>query len=191
MNYYEYENYLAHYGVKGMKWGVRRYRKKDGTSTSAGKKHQASNTLSKGFIDDLKNGFETDEYGLYETSAMTKIGNSNVRVSVRSRKGSESSDINAALTFLKKFNDDDVRNSVAKEYYDDDYMRNEWLTDSSGKTMARNQFKERMRLVDISIHPDWGIYEAYYSDGGTYGGHWFVTEGDMRTGKTRHISLEG
>ena len=24
MNDYEYENYLAHYGVKGMKWGVRR-----------------------------------------------------------------------------------------------------------------------------------------------------------------------
>lgn len=29
---------LYHYGVKGMKWGVRRYRKKDGSLTSAGKK---------------------------------------------------------------------------------------------------------------------------------------------------------
>ena len=29
---------LAHHGVKGMKWGVRRYQNKDGTLTNAGKK---------------------------------------------------------------------------------------------------------------------------------------------------------
>lgn len=30
---------LYHWGIKGMKWGVRRYQNKDGTLTSAGKKH--------------------------------------------------------------------------------------------------------------------------------------------------------
>ena len=30
---------LCHYGVLGMKWGVRRYENKDGTLTAAGKKH--------------------------------------------------------------------------------------------------------------------------------------------------------
>ena len=30
---------LQHYGVKGMKWGVRRYRDKKGRLTSEGKKH--------------------------------------------------------------------------------------------------------------------------------------------------------
>lgn len=34
----EIQNELMHYGVLGMKWGVRRYQNKDGSLTSAGKK---------------------------------------------------------------------------------------------------------------------------------------------------------
>lgn len=33
-----HEKYLQHHGIKGMKWGVRRYRNEDGTLTAAGKK---------------------------------------------------------------------------------------------------------------------------------------------------------
>ena len=32
------DSYLAHHGIIGMKWGVRRYQNKDGTLTNAGKK---------------------------------------------------------------------------------------------------------------------------------------------------------
>ena len=32
-----YEGYIAHYGVKGQKWGVRRYQNEDGSLTTAGK----------------------------------------------------------------------------------------------------------------------------------------------------------
>jgi hypothetical protein len=47
---YEYNNFYSvavfddeiyHHGVKGMKWGVRRYQNADGSLTSAGKKRQA------------------------------------------------------------------------------------------------------------------------------------------------------
>lgn len=36
-----YSDELYHWGIKGMKWGVRRYQNKDGTLTSEGKKHYA------------------------------------------------------------------------------------------------------------------------------------------------------
>lgn len=33
-------NYLMHHGVKGMRWGIRRFQNKDGSLTAAGKKRQ-------------------------------------------------------------------------------------------------------------------------------------------------------
>ena len=32
------DNELRHYGIKGMRWGVRRYQNEDGTLTAAGRK---------------------------------------------------------------------------------------------------------------------------------------------------------
>ena len=36
-----YVNELYHHGIKGQRWGVRRYRNEDGSLTPAGKKHEA------------------------------------------------------------------------------------------------------------------------------------------------------
>ena len=41
-----YDNELYHWGVKGMKWGVRRYQNKDGTLTAAGRKRNNSSKNS-------------------------------------------------------------------------------------------------------------------------------------------------
>ena len=44
MNYDYYDSYLEHSGIKGMKWGVRRYQNPDGSLTEAGKTRYFGNS---------------------------------------------------------------------------------------------------------------------------------------------------
>lgn len=60
------ETYLVHYGVKGMKWGVRRYQNKDGSLTPEGQKKYAKVLTkemkrSKNFVQTQKRIAGTDE----------------------------------------------------------------------------------------------------------------------------------
>lgn len=43
MNKVYYTNELTHWGIKGQKWGIRRYQNEDGTLTEAGRKRYAKN----------------------------------------------------------------------------------------------------------------------------------------------------
>lgn len=46
---YTYSNELQHWGVKGMKWGVRRYQNADGSLTQAGQKRYSRDAGEKGY----------------------------------------------------------------------------------------------------------------------------------------------
>jgi len=46
---------LAHYGILGMKWGVRRYQNKDGSFTNAGGKRYGVVSTVKNRVSDTKN----------------------------------------------------------------------------------------------------------------------------------------
>lgn len=50
MSDFNEHKFLCHYGIKGMKWGVRRYQNKDGSLTELGKKRYAEFAGSDGKI---------------------------------------------------------------------------------------------------------------------------------------------
>ena len=52
MGYYFTEDYLAHHGIKGQRWGVRRFQNTDGTRTAAGKARAKENSSDDAQNDD-------------------------------------------------------------------------------------------------------------------------------------------
>lgn len=52
-DFYEYSDYLKHYGILGMRWGIRRYQNSDGTLTSEGMRRYRKQH-SREIMDDAK-----------------------------------------------------------------------------------------------------------------------------------------
>lgn len=64
---YKNDSYLAHHGVKGMKWGVRRYQNDDGSLNSAGKKRYSGTKVEKYLT-------KSEKYENKSANARTRLG---------------------------------------------------------------------------------------------------------------------
>lgn len=67
MNEFAEYNYLCHYGVLGMKWGIRRYQNKDGSLTAKGRDHYGVEKRKKKPIEKINDAKEklSDEAKAY------------------------------------------------------------------------------------------------------------------------------
>ncbi len=92
------ENELYHWGIKGMKWGVRRYQNPDGSLTAAGRKRY------------------TDKDGNLNTAGKKKFGNS-----VKTKTEGET-EIPKRKS-VKDMTDDELNKAVIRARQEDEYNR--------------------------------------------------------------------
>lgn len=104
-----YELYLAHWGILGQKWGVRRYQNKDGSLTPAGKnryagpsnpRHKPSNAkkLAKQRAANLEKARKARaEKKVYEEARKKALESGNATEVLKYRKGSTQAELDAAF----------------------------------------------------------------------------------------------
>ena len=73
-----YDLYLEHHGIKGMKWGIRRYQNKDGSLTAAGKKRASRDQLEGGKKGKKPNPDRWVKEDLERTKRLTDVSNNMV-----------------------------------------------------------------------------------------------------------------
>lgn len=70
---YEYQQYLAHHGVKGQKWGQRKYQNEDGTLTEEGKRRYGRYTKAIQDLDSLINSKDPNIQKLFPGDERNKL----------------------------------------------------------------------------------------------------------------------
>lgn len=80
MNEFSEYNYLCHYGILGMKWGIRRYQNPDGSLTQAGRLRYGGENAEKYRSKLLKRAQKMNKYGEYDRAIKNIKRASNERI---------------------------------------------------------------------------------------------------------------
>lgn len=131
-----YNDYLQHHGIKGQKWGVRRYQNPDGSLTNDGKKRYYSSLKSR-----IDNGLKNNKSYLNDEQLTKDIQSDAKRVLSTDK-------INKILQLKQTATD---KSKSTKEFEDSNEYK-EMLKDAHEKTLKDIKSynpKEYERLIDL------------------------------------------
>ena len=129
-----YENYLAHHGVKGQKWGVRRYQNEDGSLTAEGRARYLTSTK----LDNGGTGYYLSK------NALKDFTDKDGRLTKE------------AYDYMKKNPDDDFSKAL-KDQQMGYYYKEGWMT-------SYNKAADVMNKKLEEINKKWGDVDFNYDD---------------------------
>ena len=125
---YNNTNELYHFGIKGMKWGVRRYQNEDGSLTPAGKKHygnMSDDKLQKNLYKQVKKARANQSDWLNQWNVNNTIGKNSKAVEDRYRKDvkkfQSSDEYKKAMRKIAELDKKAGRGEISKDQYDKQY----------------------------------------------------------------------
>lgn len=144
------ENSLKHWGIKGMKWGVRRYQDKDGSLTAAGKKRYYQEADAGGYHETSYGGGRYKRTGKKKDQIESYYADPNKWVKddlSRSRKLADESSTMANK--LKGLNDMSMRNKP-KNKLDLSKMSDKEMREQINRALLEKQYNDMFAPANTS-----------------------------------------
>lgn len=164
-----YSNYLLHYGVKGMKWGVRRYQNEDGTLTALGKQRYYGDadrrmSISKLDFDDIKDA----KSFVNKQIKVCDQAHDEFNAFLNTKEAKEIC-YDGAVKRLKMEYDEDVKNGNISNDLFEDYIHEAYgpMAGAASALSETKQFKNYNKAVSTTISNIRDIVEDM--TGTTYG----------------------
>ena len=186
---------LAHHGIKGQKWGIRRFQNEDGSLTSEGKKRYGTNSdnINKNTSEDLLKEFhknfiwdDTDYIKQMDDGRYIEMDAEEYDPKTRKFKPIEPTEIQmkAANDYIKNYKQ---HNDIAKKAIKDDFIRYKNLYGIDDKKV--NEAIKNLSPSYTTINKDGDGIISYKDD--TVTNHWFDVEYNFLKKRASYVSMNG